>query len=184
MTDPPARKMHMADGGYRPALNAQFSSDTKTQFIVGAGVVNIGSDGGRMLPAVKQLDARYGFTPNEFLVDGGFSKREDIEQLAAQYGTKIFMPIPKSIRNTKPGCKAETPHVIAWRERMATLDAQIIYKERASTIECVNALARNRGLQQFRVRGLSKVTAVVLLFAIAHNIMCLVRLSKKAAKVA
>jgi hypothetical protein len=35
----------------------------------------------------------------------------------------------------------------------------------------VNALARNRGLQQFPVRGVEKVRAVLLLFAVAHNLM-------------
>ena len=54
-----------------------------------------------------------------------------------------------------------------------------IYKERASTIECVNALARNRGLQQFRVRGLKRVRPVVLMFALAHNLAREASLKKK-----
>jgi hypothetical protein len=54
---------------------------------------------------------------------------------------------------------------------MGTAEAQAIYKERAATAECVNALARNRGLRQFPVRGLSKVKAVLLWFALAHNLM-------------
>jgi hypothetical protein len=33
----------------------------------------------------------------------------------------------------------------------------------------VNALARNRGMQQFLVRGLSKVKNVAFMFALAHN---------------
>ena len=37
--------------------------------------------------------------------------------------------------------------------RMGTAEAKGIYKERAATAECVNAIARNRNLQQFRVRG-------------------------------
>jgi len=36
--------------------------------------------------------------------------------------------------------------VAAWRQRMGTQDAKTIYKERAATAECVNAIARNRGL--------------------------------------
>ena len=48
---------------------------------------------------------------------------------------------------------------------------QAIYRERASTAECVNAIARNRGLQRFLVRGLHKVKAVLLLFALTHNMM-------------
>ena len=46
-----------------------------------------------------------------------------------------------------------------------------VYKERAATAECVNAIARNRNLDQVRVRGRPKVLAVVLWYALAHNLM-------------
>ena len=58
-----------------------------------------------------------------------------------------------------------------WRQRMGTEAAKEIYRDRASTAECVNAIARNRGLQQINVRGLGKAKAVLLLFALAHNMM-------------
>ena len=64
---------------------------------------------------------------------------------------------------------------------MATDEAKAIYRQRASTAECVNALARNRGLQRFLVRGLRKVKAVVLLYALAHNLMRAVVLRTAAA---
>ena len=54
---------------------------------------------------------------------------------------------------------------------MLTAEAQAIYRERAATSECVNALARQRGLRQFVVRGLAKVRAVLLWFALAHNLL-------------
>jgi hypothetical protein len=59
----------------------------------------------------------------------------------------------------------------AWRERTGTDEAKIIYKDRASTAECVNAIARNRGLQQFRVRGHRKVKTILLCYALSHNMM-------------
>jgi hypothetical protein len=58
-----------------------------------------------------------------------------------------------------------------------------IYKDRASTAECVNAISRNRGLRQFLVRGLRKVRTLVLWFAIAHNLMLAVPLRAEAALV-
>jgi hypothetical protein len=54
---------------------------------------------------------------------------------------------------------------------MGTEQAKEIYKQRASTAECVNAIARNRGLRQFTVRGLQKVKSVLLWYALAHNLM-------------
>ena len=76
---------------------------------------------------------------------------------------------------------AGDPRAIAdWRQRMGTEAAKAIYKERAATSECVNALARNRGLRQFLVRGLRKVQAVLLWFALAHNLMRAVGLRRAA----
>lgn len=38
-----------------------------------------------------------------------------------------------------------------------TDEAKAIGRQRAATAECVNALARKRGLQRFLVRGMQKV---------------------------
>lgn len=175
ITDPDARKMHMPDGGTRPAYNVQFSTDTGSQVIVGAEVINSGSDGGLMVPAVQQIQNRYQTTPEEFLADGGFVKKEDIEKLASgPIPCTVYAPPPElkgpdgQIKNHS---KDESKEIAEWRARMKTEEAKEIYKERASTAECVNALARNRGMQQFPVRGLKKVRAVVLLFVVAHNLM-------------
>jgi IS5 family transposase len=54
---------------------------------------------------------------------------------------------------------------------MGTDEAKNIDTERAATAECVNAQARERGLTRWRVRGTSKVRCVLLLQAIAHNLM-------------
>lgn len=58
-----------------------------------------------------------------------------------------------------------------WRERMGTDQAKEIYKQRAASIECTNAQLRNHGLQRFNVRGLDKSKAVLLWYALAHNLM-------------
>jgi hypothetical protein len=59
-------------------------------------------------------------------------------------------------------------------------EAKNIYKQRAATAECVNAIARGRGLMQFVVRGLNKVKAVALWYALAHNLMRAVALAQPA----
>ena len=67
--------------------------------------------------------------------------------------------------------KGDKAGVTQWRQRMGTPEAQDLYHERAATAECVNALARNRGLRQFVVRGLDKVRVIAFWFAIAHNVL-------------
>ena len=174
-TDPDARKMRMADGGTRPAYNVQLSTDTETQIIVSVDVINGGSDFDQLVPAMQRMNKQHGTTPKELLVDGGFAKRDAIEEAAeAPFNCTVYAPLPKpttKAQTVERPFKTETPRVTEWRERMATAEAKAIYKERAATIECVNAQARNRGLQQFRVRGRPKVKAVALMFALVHNIV-------------
>jgi len=172
-TDSEARVMKMADGGYRPAFNAQLAAETGTQVITGVAVTNEGSDLGQLEPMVEQHHTRYGVRPGQILVDGGFAKHEAIKQLAAA-GVCTYAPVQKpkngerDPHRPRPG---DSPAIAQWRERMGTEQAKAIYRERAATIECVNALVRNRGLLRFTVRGLAKAKAVLLWHALAHNLM-------------
>ncbi len=172
-SDPEARVMKMADGGFRPAFNVQFATATDSQLIAAVAIGNVGSDQGQLAPMVEQLAARYGKPPRAMLVDGGFTKLADIEAVEAGGETTVYAPV------TKPRDPGRDPHaprpgdsatIAAWRGRMATAAAKTIYKDRAATAECVNALARNRGLQRFLVRGLAKAKTVALWFALAHNL--------------
>lgn len=174
-TDPDARVMKMADGGFRPALNVQLATDTGSQIITGVEVTNSGGDQGKLLPMVEQHEERYDERPEEMLVDGGFVKKDDIDQLGPPSGgTIVYAPVMESkdpSRDPHTPRADDSPAVAEWRQRMATPAAKEIYKERASTAECVNALTRNRGLRQFTVRGMKKAKAVVLWFVLAHNLM-------------
>ena len=116
---------------------------------------------------------RYGRCPAQSLVDGGFAKFDAVVAAEGR-GTQVFAPVP-SPRNAKldphqPRPK-EPPEITQWRLRMATAEAKSIYRQRAASAEWVNAQARNRGLRQFLVRGISKARAVVLWYALAHNLM-------------
>jgi transposase len=171
-TDAEATVMKMGDGGFRPAYNAQFATDTETQVIVGVEVATVGTDMAQLSPMVEQVGERYGKHPEEWLVDGGYPAHEQIEQAAEH--TNVYAPVPKP---KDPGtapyvAKADDSKAVgAWRERMGSNEAKEIYKERAATAECVNALARERGLIRLRVRGKAKVRCVLLLHALAHNLM-------------
>lgn len=177
-TDPQARVMKMPDGGWRPAYNAQFVTDTHSGLIAGVSIDNIGSDMGKLRPMSDQLESHYGVRPAEHLADGNFAKLTDIEALAKD-GVAVFAPPPKPrdpARNPYLPLPDDPPGVAAWRRRMGSPEARDIYKQRAATAEWVNAQARNRGLQRFTLRGMTKAKAVLLWFALAHNMACLWRL--------
>jgi transposase len=182
MTDPDARIMKMADGGFRPAYNVQFATTTDSRVIVGVDVVNVGTDGGELGPMMDQLGARYQQQPKEVLADGGFVKLSEITRLEAS-GTMVYLPVMEQEQKRQKGIdpfapmKGDTPEIANWRQRMGTEAAKEIYKQRAASAELANAGCRNRGLIQFLVRGLKKVRAVALWHALAHNFQCFLRLT-------
>ena len=177
-TDPQATVMKMADGGFRPAYNVQYATDTHSQVVVGVDVTDRGNDYGEMPAMLDQLQQRYQALPEAMLVDGGFSKREDIEA-AAEREVTVYAPVAQPrdrSRERYAPLPGDSQALAAWRTRMGTDEAKAIYKQRAATAECVNAAARNRGLQRLLVRGLHKVKAIALLFALAHNLARLIAL--------
>lgn len=174
-TDPDATVMKMANGGFNPAFNVQFATDTRSQVIVGVDVITNGSDQGQMGPMVEQIRDRYDRVPGAMLVDGGFAKHDDIDAVSApEVGCTVYAPVQKP-KDPKADRHAPSPRdserVAEWRRRMGTDEAKAIYKDRAATAECVNALARRRGLLQFLVRGVSKARTIALWHALAHNVL-------------
>lgn len=171
-TDPEARNMKMADGGFRPAYNVQFAVDTGSQVIVGVNALKIGNDGGTLLPMFEQIVELFCKVPARYLVDGGFKNQFDIKRVY-EMGCRIFMPSEKSATAQKERVHISNSEesIKEWQTRMETAEAKEIYKRRASTVECVNAQARNRGLHQFFVRGQQKVKIIATLMAVTHNMV-------------
>jgi len=191
-TDADARVMKMGDGGYRPAFNVQLATTCEDQVIVGVEVSNTGSDMAQMAPMLEQVIERTGTVPGQWLVDGGFPAHEQIEAVHAHTKgqTEVIAPVPEPRRKAdKRDDDARPPPdkyrrkegdsepVAQWRARMAGDEIKDVYKQRAATAECVNALARNRGLQRMPVRGLRKVRAVAYLYALAHNLMRMAKIA-------
>lgn len=171
-TDPEARFLRMPAGETRPAYNAEISMDTKSRIILAVDMIN-NVDQGQMDPMLDQIHDKYDQYPDEHLVDGGFVTVNDIEAAHIK-GVMVFAPVIEDRRPAKdPKEKNGTkgPGIVAWQKRMEDIASQEKYKLRSATIEWVNALARNRGFRMLRVRGLQKVRAILLWFALAHNFM-------------
>ncbi len=78
--------MKMSNGGFNPAFNVQFATDTASRMIVGVQVTNEGSDVGQMVPMMEQIERRTKQRPNEYLVDGGYFKQfEKVEQAGQEF---------------------------------------------------------------------------------------------------
>jgi hypothetical protein len=114
-TDPEARVMKMADGGFRPAYNVQFATDVATRLIVGHDVVNDGTDRAQMKPMLDQIQERTGRRPAEVLVDGGYTALEAIDAVEAT-GTKVYAPVlVRGGVDPYARKRSDTPRTFAWR---------------------------------------------------------------------
>jgi transposase len=174
-TDAEARVMKMGDGGFRPAYNVQYavagSELGGPRTIVGVRVSNVGSDMGSLTPMVEQIQERTGELPKVVLADGGHAKNEDIAAVRAK-GVDVLVPPPEKAKPIEQlRQQGAEPEVIAWREQMQTPEAKEKYRARAGLCELSNAHQKSHhALTQFVVRGVDKVTCVVLLSAIASNV--------------
>ncbi|MGZ3322974.1 MAG: IS1182 family transposase [Xanthobacteraceae bacterium] len=180
-TDPQARVMKMADGGFRPAYNCQIGTVGGGQVVVDVDVDTTGSDRGLLRPMLERLRLRYRHLPRRHLVDGGFHKNDDTEW-AAEQGVLIYGPTTQSKHQTDPYAARpkDGPGVAAWRRRMRSPHGKGVSRRR-SMGECINARFRQWGLRQFTVRGVHKVKTALLWFALANNILARHRLKAAAA---
>ena len=170
-TDAPARVMKMAGGGYRPAYNVQVVGDTASRAILAVEVSNVGSDRQQSQGLREKVEEITGKAVKEHLMDGGYVHLDSIEAAAPEVKTYAPPPQEQGVDPALPK-KGDKAGVVEWRARMATEEAKAIYKERAALSETINAdLKVHRGLGALPVRGIEKVTCVVLLSALAYNLM-------------
>jgi hypothetical protein len=152
-TDPEARVMKMADGGFRPAYNWEFVVDTARLVITGVEVINAGSDKAQTLPMLAEDQRRCGRLAHDWLMDGGLVTLSAIEAAEVERHVRVLAPVPEPKDETRDRYTprpSDSPAVAAWRQRMGTDEAKDTYKLRAATVECVNAQARTRAMGSIR----------------------------------
>ena len=169
-TDPQARRMKMADGGYRPAMNVQYATLVGSLLIAGVMVVNAGSDGGQMTPMIDQLETNYGVLPEEYFADGGYATIEDIET-TEQRGITTYLPVKQSRSHPDRYAprKDDSDITKRWRKRMSSSEGQQKYACRG-LCEWSNAEGRRHGMDRLLVRGLEKAKSIALWHALTQNL--------------
>jgi transposase len=91
-TDPEARVMKNSAGGYEPAYNVQIATDATHGVIVDVVAVQDGNDWAQLIPAVERLESTVG-TPEQMIVDAGYTRRENIEAIADKR-IEMIGPVP------------------------------------------------------------------------------------------
>jgi hypothetical protein len=92
-TDPEARVMKQADGGFAPSYNVQISTDAAAAIIVGVDVTQAGNDCDQLVHGVERVEANTGQTPEQILVDGGYTIKNSNIEAMAERGIDLNGPV-------------------------------------------------------------------------------------------
>ena len=95
-TDPQARVMKQADGGFAPSYNVQLSTDSANGLIVAVDVTQAGTDCDQLVPAIDQVQANTGKTPEQVLTDGGYTMKNANIEAMAERGIDLIGPVVES----------------------------------------------------------------------------------------
>lgn len=78
VSDPEARKMRNADGGYYPSYNVQLTTDVENKIIVGVDTTQAANDYAGLEEGIDQVAENLGEIPKQMLVDGGYVDANNI----------------------------------------------------------------------------------------------------------
>lgn len=94
-TDPDARVMKQPDGGFAPSYNVQISTEASHKIVVAVDVTQAGTDYAQLVGGIDRVEANLGQTPTQAVVDGGYIKNTNIEQMAER-GVELIGPVAES----------------------------------------------------------------------------------------
>jgi len=171
-TDEDARFLHKRGGfvlGYTGEITV--SDD---HLIVAQRVTQNATDNGSLVPMIDEVRQRCGAPPTVALADSGFFSVANLEEMEEQ---KIDGYVPDSNLacelNLGARCRARA-RAAAHRRMRAKLRSpagQAAYARRKAVVEPVfGVLKQQRGMRQFRTRGLQNVNAEFTLATLAYNI--------------
>lgn len=170
-TDPDARLMKMADGGFAPAYNVQFATVGNPSggpvAIVGVQVTNQGTDKASLWPMREQITALTQSTPIQVLVDAEHLTLEDLRR-AERESLEVISTCPE---HWNPEGRDQDDVTRRWMAHMETEAARAVYRGRMALAERPNAILKAcMKLRRLPVRGLERVEGLMLLVAISINV--------------
>jgi len=171
-TDPESRFLKERKGfvlGYTVTLAA-----SEDHLIVEQQVSQEPTDNGLLLPVVKAVQERCGERPVQVSADSGFFSLDSLKSLETE---KIDAYVPDSNlarvmnRGGRLKGRAQDASHRAMRRKLRSPAGRATYARRQGLIEPVfGVLKEQRGMRQFRRRGLQKVTVEIALATTAYNL--------------
>lgn len=105
VTEPEARWMKHGDHAIVPSYNAQISTDAEQKIIVGAHLSQCSSDAQSLVAALEEVEENLGRAPEQVVVDGGFTNRDNIVACAGKQ-IDLIGSLPKAEERSEAAMKA------------------------------------------------------------------------------
>ena len=172
-TDPEARIMKRAGGGFDYSYNAQTAVDETAHIIVAAEVVNTSSDVQQLPMVLKAVKEHTGSPAAQVLADAGYRSEAVMAELAtAQPDTELVIALGREGKVlAKPRDAQRYPHTVAMAAKFETEQGKMDYRKRKWIAEPPNGWIKNvLGFRQFSMRGLQKTQAEFKLVCMALNL--------------
>lgn len=127
-TDPDARIMKQADGGYASSYNVQISTDSGEKIIVAMDVTQSGNDFPELTNGIEKVKETTGVLPQQMVVDAGYTSRENIIA-ANNIGVDLIGPMADN--------RAQSEALLKTRGvKEGFYPKAFIYDEQADTFTC------------------------------------------------
>jgi transposase len=142
--------------------------------IVAQRVTQNVTDNGSLVPMIDQTEERCGAPPGAALADSGFFSIDNLEQME-QRNIDAYVPDSNMARALNLGGRCRTracaPAHRRMRAKLRSPAGEAAYARRKAVVEPVfGVLKQQRGMRQFRTRGLQNVNNEFTLATLAFNI--------------
>ena len=171
-TDEDARFLHRR-GGFVLGYSAEIAV-SDDHFIVAQRVTQNATDNESLMPLIKQVEQRCGAPPGAALADSGFFSIDNIEQME-KGNIDAYIPDSNMAQALNLGTRCRTrachPAHGRMRAKLRSPAGQAAYARRKAIAEPpFGVLKQQRGMRQFRTRGLNNVGNEFTLATLAYNI--------------
>lgn len=183
-TDPESRYLRRR-GGFVLGYTAEVAV-TEDHWIVGHRVHQKTNDTASLEAMIQQCERQCGQRPEVVMADSGYYSMGEIDKVEAT-GTTVYVPDQLIAKEWVTGVEVKMnqrqqrrhPGLKELRERMRQPAVRACYARRKSMVEPVfGVLKQQRGMRQFRRRGLAAVATEWTLAATAYNLTRLFRCQK------
>ncbi len=176
-SDEEARFLRERGGRFSLGYTAEVAV-TDDHFIVAQRITQQGNDNDSLLPMIAAVEQQCGSPPQQVVADSGYFSLENLQQLEER-GIDGYVPDSNLARELNTGRRAQgvgnravrRREIRCMRRKLRSPAGREVYARRKAVVEPVfGVLKEQRGMRQFRTRGLAKVAVEFTLAALAFNL--------------